>query len=91
MPAATGAPRGPRPRAKWFNLPWLLPIAFVILLVRVAPAKSLRDTAPVQSFIATYPGTDPRADLDGEYLGVVPHLSRRRTDRFITISNGAPP
>jgi hypothetical protein len=44
-------------RSRWFNLLWLLPIGFVLLLIAVAVAKGLRDDAAVQRFIERYPGT----------------------------------
>ena len=44
-------------RSRWFNLLWLLPIGFVVLLVAVAIAKGLRNTSAVQGFIARYPGS----------------------------------
>jgi sulfoxide reductase catalytic subunit YedY len=43
-------------RSRWFNLLWLLPVGFAVLLVAVAVAKGLRDTSAVQRFIARYPG-----------------------------------
>jgi sulfoxide reductase catalytic subunit YedY len=43
-------------RSRWFNLLWLLPIGFVLLIVAVAVAKGLRDTSSVQGFIVRYPG-----------------------------------
>jgi hypothetical protein len=41
-------------RDRWFNLLWLLPIGFVCLIVAVAVAKGLRNTSPVEHFIARY-------------------------------------
>jgi len=58
VPAATGvAPRVRVGRDKWFNLLWLLPIGFVLLIVAVATAQGLRDVPSVQQFIQRYPGT----------------------------------
>ncbi|MGO4586933.1 molybdopterin-dependent oxidoreductase [Arthrobacter sp. 2RAF6] len=52
--------RGIAPRvrvgSKWFNLLWLLPIGFVLLIVAVALAKGLREVPGVQSFMRQYPG-----------------------------------
>jgi len=62
LPASAGvAPRVRVGRSKWFNLLWLLPIGFVLLISAVAIAQGLRDTGAVQRFIARYPGviTDP--------------------------------
>ncbi|PZS38816.1 MAG: hypothetical protein DLM62_11680, partial [Pseudonocardiales bacterium] len=57
VPQAHGlAPRVRIGRSRWFNLLWLLPIGFVILIVAVAAAKGLRNTGPVQHFIAANPG-----------------------------------
>ena len=53
------APRVRVGRSRWFNLLWLLPIGFVLLIVGVALAKELRGLSAVQSFIADYPGTVP--------------------------------
>ena len=44
-------------RSRWFNLLWLLPIGFVVLIVAVAAAKGLRNIPSVERFIARYPGT----------------------------------
>ena len=44
-------------RDRWFNLLWLLPIGFVLLIVAVAAAKGLRHVPAVERFIARYPGT----------------------------------
>jgi thiosulfate reductase cytochrome b subunit len=58
MPAASGVP--PRIRigsGKWFNLLWLVPIGFVVLIVAVAAAQGLRNMPAVDRFIARYPGT----------------------------------
>jgi sulfoxide reductase catalytic subunit YedY len=56
------AERGVAPRLRlgrrWFNLLWLLPIGFVVLLACVAAAKGLRGMPSVQRFIAAHPGTD---------------------------------
>ena len=58
VPAATGiAPRVRIGRSRWFNLLWLLPIGFVVLIVAVAAAKGLRGMPSVQRFIERYPGT----------------------------------
>lgn len=60
LPAAAGiAPRIRVGRDRWFNLVWLLPIGFGVLLAAVATAQGLRNTAVVQRFIARHPGTLP--------------------------------
>ncbi|MGI8994284.1 MAG: molybdopterin-dependent oxidoreductase [Nocardioidaceae bacterium] len=51
------APRVRVGRDKWFNLLWLLPIGFVLLIVAVATAQGLRDVSSVQQFMERYPGT----------------------------------
>jgi DMSO/TMAO reductase YedYZ molybdopterin-dependent catalytic subunit/thiosulfate reductase cytochrome b subunit len=53
------APRIRIGRSRWFNLLWLLPIGFVVLLVGVAAAKGLRANPSVQGFIERHPGTIP--------------------------------
>jgi methionine sulfoxide reductase catalytic subunit len=40
---------------------WLLPIAFVLLIVAVAAAQGLRHMPAVAHFIARYPGTSVEA------------------------------
>jgi len=85
VPVAHGiAPRLRVGRSRWFNLLWLLPIGFVVLIVAVAAGKGLRDTASVQRFIAHYPGTvasttaelQPRAvDLGGGAAFLQPVLA----------------
>jgi sulfoxide reductase catalytic subunit YedY len=58
LPEAYGvAPRVRVGRSRWFNLLWLLPIALLVLLVAVAVARGIRNTASVQDFISRYPGT----------------------------------
>jgi len=54
--------RGIAPRVRigtnrWFNLLWLLPIGFLLLISAVAVAKGIRGDASVQDFIRRYPGT----------------------------------
>ena len=44
-------------RGRWFNLLWLLPIGFLVLIVAVAAAKGLRNVPSVERFIVRYPGT----------------------------------
>lgn len=51
------APRVRVGRSRWFNLLWLLPIGFLLLLIAVAVAKGMRDEPAVQRFIARNPGT----------------------------------
>ncbi len=58
VPVAYGiAPRVRVGRSRWFNLLWLLPIGFVLLIVAIATAKGLRNIGSVQRFIAQHPGT----------------------------------
>jgi hypothetical protein len=57
LPSSSGiAPRVRVGRAKWFNLLWLVPIGWVVVLGAVAVAQGLRDMQSVQHFIARYPG-----------------------------------
>ena len=59
VPQVNGiAPRVRVGRHKWFNLLWLLPIGFFLLIVAIAVAKGLRGDAFMQRFIRRYPGTD---------------------------------
>ena len=51
------APRVRVGRTRWFNLLWLLPIGFGLLIVAVAVAQGLRGEPTVQQFIERYPGT----------------------------------
>ena len=41
-------------RNRWFNLLWLLPIGFVVLISAVAVAQGLRTIPSVEEFIARY-------------------------------------
>ncbi len=71
LPASAGIP--PRVRVgrdRWFNLLWLLPIGFVVLLIAVAVAQGLRDMPAVQRFIARYPGTLPTSTAQGGHAGM---------------------
>ena len=67
VPAVSGiAPRVRVGRSRWFNLLWLLPIGFVLLIAGVALAKELRGLPTVASFINQYPGTvTPRNGQQG--------------------------
>jgi hypothetical protein len=56
-PAQYGvAPRVRIGNSKWFNLLWLLPIGFVLVITAVAVAKGLRGVPTVAEFIRQYPG-----------------------------------
>ncbi len=58
IPAQYGvAPRIRIGRTKWFNLLWLIPIGFVLLVAAIAVARGVRDIPAVQDFMHTYPGT----------------------------------
>ncbi|WP_245933726.1 molybdopterin-dependent oxidoreductase [Arthrobacter livingstonensis] len=58
IPAQYGvAPRVRVGARKWFNLLWLIPIGFVLLVVGIAVARGIRELPGVQAFIAQYPGT----------------------------------
>lgn len=48
-------------RDRWFNLLWLIPIGFGLLIASVAIGKGLHNMPAIQSFIARYPGTDPHS------------------------------
>jgi hypothetical protein len=50
------APRVRIGNSKWFNLLWLLPIGFVLVITAVAVAKGLRGVPTVAEFIRQYPG-----------------------------------
>lgn len=56
-PEAGIAPRVRLGRDRWFNVLWLLPIGFVVLIVAVAAAKGLHNMPAVQDFMNRYPGT----------------------------------
>jgi len=51
------APRLRVGRDKWFNLLWLIPIGFALLVAAVAVGKGLHNVPAVQAFIQRYPGT----------------------------------
>jgi len=58
VPPAHGiAPRVRIGHSRWFNLLWLIPIGFLVLIVAVAAAKGLRNIGSVQRFITVHPGT----------------------------------
>ncbi|MFB9165759.1 molybdopterin-dependent oxidoreductase [Arthrobacter psychrochitiniphilus] len=64
IPAQYGvAPRVRIGASKWFNLLWLIPIGFVVLVIGIAVAKGIRGLPGVAAFMAEYPGTSSlRAD-----------------------------
>src|SRR5262252_7002588 len=41
---------------RWFNVLWLLPLAFLFLLISVAVVQELRQLPAVQAFLTHYPG-----------------------------------
>ena len=51
------APRLRVGRDKWFNLLWLIPMGFALLVAAVAVGKGLHNMPAVQAFIQRYPGT----------------------------------
>jgi len=61
------APRLRVGRDKWFNLLWLIPIGFVLLVAAVAIGKGLHNMPAVQDFITRHPGADKPA---GPALGM---------------------
>lgn len=70
IPQSRGiAPRVRVGHNRWFNLLWLLPLGFAVLVISVAIAKGLRNMPGVQHFIATNPGTiiTPSAAADAGF------------------------
>jgi methionine sulfoxide reductase catalytic subunit len=70
---AAGARDRPRIRvghSRWFNLLWLLPIGFVVLIIAVAAAKGLRNMPSVQRYVADHPGTPAPATSAGMGLPI---------------------
>ena len=63
------APRVRIGNGKWFNLLWLLPIGFVLLIIAVAIAQGLRGELAVQRFIERYPGTIAPTGTDATTTG----------------------
>ncbi|MDJ0396378.1 molybdopterin-dependent oxidoreductase [Rhodococcus sp. G-MC3] len=61
QPASGVAPRMRIGTNRWFNLLWLLPIGFVVLIAAVAAAQGLRSNDFGQHFIEEYPGTSKAA------------------------------
>jgi len=58
IPAAFGiAPRLRIGANRWFNVAWLLPIGWGLLLLAVAAAQHLRSMAAVEAFVHRHPGT----------------------------------
>lgn len=58
IPVATGiAPRLRIGARRWFNVLWLVPIGFVLLICAIAAAKGLRGMPSVEQFIQRHPGT----------------------------------
>jgi sulfoxide reductase catalytic subunit YedY len=69
IPAAFGiAPRIRIGAKRWFNLLWLLPIGWGVLLVAVAAAQYLRGLPEVQAFILRHPGTGS----SGQFASAMP-------------------
>jgi DMSO/TMAO reductase YedYZ molybdopterin-dependent catalytic subunit/thiosulfate reductase cytochrome b subunit len=58
IPAAYGiAPRLRTGADRWFNLVWLLPIGWGLLLLAVAAAQYLRELPAVEAFVRAHPGS----------------------------------
>ena len=58
IPAASGiAPRLRIGANRWFNLVWLLPIGWCLLLLGIATAQYLRGLPGVEDFVRRHPGT----------------------------------
>lgn len=57
VPQTTGVTPRVRFGSRWVSILWAIPISVVLLLILIAVAKGLRDTAGVASFIRRYPGT----------------------------------
>ena len=63
IPAQYGvAPRVRIGASRWFNLLWLIPLGFVLLVIGIAVAKGIRGLPGVQAFITEYPGTSSLPD-----------------------------
>src|SRR6185312_7980017 len=57
IPAASGiSPRLRVGKNRWFNVLWLVPLGFALLVCAIAAAKGLREMPSVQAFIARHPG-----------------------------------
>lgn len=68
LPVAHGvAPKVRVGARRWFNLLWLLPIGFALLISAVAAAQGLRHIASVARFIARYPGTIPSSAVQAQH------------------------
>ena len=67
------APRVRIGNSKWFNLLWLIPIGFVLLITAIAVAKGIRELPAVRDFMQQYPGT---SELPRERPGRLPGLAR---------------
>jgi methionine sulfoxide reductase catalytic subunit len=59
VPAAFGiAPRLRIGAKRWFNLAWLVPIGWVLLLLGVGAAQVVRGSPAVEGFVRRYPGSE---------------------------------
>jgi methionine sulfoxide reductase catalytic subunit len=59
VPAAFGiAPRLRIGAKRWFNLAWLVPIGWVLLLLGVGAAQVVRGVPVVEGFVRRYPGSE---------------------------------
>ncbi|MEP6864291.1 MAG: oxidoreductase, partial [Deltaproteobacteria bacterium] len=72
IPAASGiAPRLRIGANRWFNVLWLVPIGFVLLICAVAAAKGLRGIPGVAQFIQRHPGIGYATHFDEPMPGWV--------------------
>lgn len=67
IPPRSGTLPHVRIGGRWFGVFWLIPLGGLVLLVAIAVGQELRELAPVQAFLARYPGTvrSVRADSAG--------------------------
>ncbi|HXR88869.1 MAG TPA: hypothetical protein VN750_01160, partial [Steroidobacteraceae bacterium] len=56
LPPRKGVAPRIRVGRRWINLLWLLPLAFILLVIAVAVAQALRQAPAVQEFLVRYPG-----------------------------------
>ncbi|HEY9305976.1 MAG TPA: oxidoreductase, partial [Mycobacterium sp.] len=59
------APRLRVGRDKWFNLLWLIPIGFALLVAAIAIGKGLYNMPTVRAFVDRYPGADSTGVIPG--------------------------
>ena len=63
LPPQSGVVPKIRIGRRWINVLWILPVAFLLLVLGITLAQALREIPAVQRFLMRYPGAPPTAPI----------------------------